>query len=271
MGATRARSMRSTACTTPEKSSPACDAERLQVGGRARRWRRASGTPRRQRAGRSEGAQRRRCAGRGVAAPRRERPASADVSTAVCERIPIATPASSARDEERRVGRQAPAPIVRPRPATSASAHIAAANAEHVAQRPQRREPEQRRGRRRRASPTSARRSRPSRRRKNSSERRKRGGAGERAPDRQAARRGGVDTGRRAARGRHLRQRDEDRIAGRMRLVPRDVELPHAEREVDRVEVFERSRQEREVRERGRSASSATPADRWRHARPAGA
>ena len=35
-----------------------------------------------------------------------------------------------------------------------------------------------------------------------------------------------------------LRREDVDRIAGRMRLMVRDVEAADAEREVDRVEVF---------------------------------
>ena len=37
-----------------------------------------------------------------------------------------------------------------------------------------------------------------------------------------------------------LGDQDEDRIARRMRLMVRDVEVAHAEREVDRVEIFER-------------------------------
>jgi len=33
-----------------------------------------------------------------------------------------------------------------------------------------------------------------------------------------------------------------------MRLMVRDVELPHAEREIDRVEIFERGRKIRKVK-----------------------
>src|SRR6185436_15286367 len=73
-------------------------------------------------------------------------------------------------------------------------------------------------------------------------------GTREGAPDGEAARfgRGNPDETERGRRG--LREGDEYRVAGRVRLVLRDVELAHAQREVDRVEVFERRRQEREVR-----------------------
>ena len=37
-----------------------------------------------------------------------------------------------------------------------------------------------------------------------------------------------------------LREQDEDGIARRVRLMARDVEVADAEREVDRVEIFER-------------------------------
>ena len=49
-----------------------------------------------------------------------------------------------------------------------------------------------------------------------------------------------------------LGERDIDRIAGRMWLVVRDVELTDAEGEVDRVEIFERRREVGQVqREKG--------------------
>ena len=38
-----------------------------------------------------------------------------------------------------------------------------------------------------------------------------------------------------------FRDQDEQRIAGRMRLMLGDVEVADAEREVDRVEIFERA------------------------------
>jgi len=41
---------------------------------------------------------------------------------------------------------------------------------------------------------------------------------------------------------------DVDGIPRRMRLVPGDVELPDAQREIDGIEIFERARQEDEVR-----------------------
>ena len=149
-------------------------------------------------------------------------------------------------------------------PATSASTHIDRGEPEHVAERTQRGEPEQRR----RPPATSvahhARSSRPSSRRKNRNNAGNRGGAGERAPDRQPARRRGVHAGGAQHRGRHLRQRDEDGIAGRMRLMPRDVELADAEREIDRVEVLERPGQKARGARARKIRSSATPADRWR-------
>ena len=49
---------------------------------------------------------------------------------------------------------------------------------------------------------------------------------------------------------RRFSERDVDGIAGRMGPVCRDVEVANAEREIDRVDVFERRRQERHVRER---------------------
>ena len=53
----------------------------------------------------------------------------------------------------------------------------------------------------------------------------------------------------------NLGERDIDRIAGRMWLVVRDVELTDAEGEVDRVEIFERRREVRQVqREKGERA-----------------
>ena len=45
-----------------------------------------------------------------------------------------------------------------------------------------------------------------------------------------------------------FRDRDEHRVAGRMRLMLRDVEVADPEREVDRVEIFERLREVRQVK-----------------------
>ena len=69
----------------------------------------------------------------------------------------------------------------------------------------------------------------------------------ERAPHGEAAHRGRVDAGRAQDGGGHLAERDEHRVARRMRLVTRDVEVTHPEREVDRVEILERVRQKYEV------------------------
>ena len=44
-----------------------------------------------------------------------------------------------------------------------------------------------------------------------------------------------------------LGSKDEDRVARRVRLVARDVEVADAERKVDRIEVLERGGQERQV------------------------
>src|SRR5262249_42421895 len=43
-----------------------------------------------------------------------------------------------------------------------------------------------------------------------------------------------------------FRQRDEERIARRVRLMFGDVEVAHAECEIDRVEILERWRKERQ-------------------------
>ena len=48
---------------------------------------------------------------------------------------------------------------------------------------------------------------------------------------------------------RQFAERDEDGISGRMRLMLRRIEIAHAEREVHRVEIFERRRKKREVRD----------------------
>ena len=161
------------------------------------------------------------------------------VSTATCERIPIARPASSAPASSRRGGGF---------PAISASAHIAAAKPSMSLSG--RSAVNQKSGE---AATTSvahrARSSRPSRRRKS------RNSAGIAAAPpialQIASPRGDAAStpAARSAAGRRLGQRDVDRIAGRMRLVLRDVEVPDAEREVDRVDVLERPGQEREVRE----------------------
>ena len=48
---------------------------------------------------------------------------------------------------------------------------------------------------------------------------------------------------------RQFAERDEDGISRRMRLMLRRIEVAHAEREVHRVEIFERRRQKRQVRD----------------------
>src|SRR3989442_14361544 len=52
---------------------------------------------------------------------------------------------------------------------------------------------------------------------------------------------------RRNQRVRALRRENEQRIAGRMRLMLGDVEVPDAEREVDRIEIFQRHRKVRHM------------------------
>jgi hypothetical protein len=47
---------------------------------------------------------------------------------------------------------------------------------------------------------------------------------------------------------RGLGERDENRVTGRMRLVRRHVEVNNSECEVNRVDIFERRRQEQEMR-----------------------
>ena len=175
----------------------------------------------------------------------------------VCARMPIASPATK---PPRISARDAPRPAIAD--AMSACAPTAGRQAGHVAQRPQRREPEQRRARRRRRvahqrEPLAG----PRARRKNansSSDQRAARRARSRSPARAAPRR--RRRRRAAAPSTTFRERDEDRIAGRMRLVARDVEVAHAEREVDRVDVFERRREEREVRAPGTGAASAATA-----------
>ena len=71
-----------------------------------------------------------------------------------------------------------------------------------------------------------------------------------------AARRRIADADRLEPAGRRLGERDEDRVAGRMGLMPGDVEVAHAEREVDRIDVFERGREVKQVRERGNRTAS---------------
>ena len=78
------------------------------------------------------------------------------------------------------------------------------------------------------------------------------------------ARRAGAepDDGRR-----DLAERDVDGITRRVRAMRRDVEVAHAEREVDRIDVFERRGEKRDVREREDQRQSA-PASRWRLTKP---
>ena len=58
---------------------------------------------------------------------------------------------------------------------------------------------------------------------------------------------------------RQLAERDEDGISRRMRLMLRRIEVAHAEREVHRVEVFERRRQKGEMRDEKHRRERATP------------
>ena len=46
-----------------------------------------------------------------------------------------------------------------------------------------------------------------------------------------------------------LRERDVHGISGRVRLMMRHVESPHSQREVNRIEVFERFREVREMKD----------------------
>src|SRR5205085_10895636 len=65
---------------------------------------------------------------------------------------------------------------------------------------------------------------------------------------------------------------DEERVPGRMRLVPGDVVIVDAEREVDRVEIFERGWQREEVDGEKRRGEHAGEAERrlhaWRRSNP---
>jgi len=68
-----------------------------------------------------------------------------------------------------------------------------------------------------------------------------------------------------------LRERDEDGIAGRVRLMARDVEMADAEGEIDGIEVFQRRgqiRQMREEEERGERSGRATRAQAGRSSSP---
>ncbi len=92
--------------------------------------------------------------------------------------------------------------------------------------------------------------------------------AREHAPDREPARLREPHARRPKHGGRRLSEGDEDGISGRMGLVLRDVEVGDAEGEIDRVDVFERRRQEPEVRrdeqERERRQGRAHGRD-WNH------
>ena len=63
-----------------------------------------------------------------------------------------------------------------------------------------------------------------------------------------------IDSGARCTeagdRGGGFSERDVDGIPGRMRTMRRDVEVAHAERKIDGVDVLERRGQERRVRDR---------------------
>ena len=78
---------------------------------------------------------------------------------------------------------------------------------------------------------------------------RQRHGPGKRAQHRQAAARRRVEACRADRRGRDLGQRDGHGIARPMGLVLSDVEVADAEREIDRVEIFECPGQVNQVRD----------------------
>ena len=59
---------------------------------------------------------------------------------------------------------------------------------------------------------------------------------------------------------------DEDRISRRMRLVPRDVVVADAEREVDRVEIFQRDRKGKQVEHEKEQREQPARAQRRAHA-----
>jgi hypothetical protein len=50
-----------------------------------------------------------------------------------------------------------------------------------------------------------------------------------------------------------------------MRLVARDVEVPHAEREIDRIDVFECLGEEREMREQEDEQQGEAGRSLWWH------
>jgi hypothetical protein len=50
-----------------------------------------------------------------------------------------------------------------------------------------------------------------------------------------------------------------------MRLMARRIEIAHAEREVHRVEIFERRRKKREVRHEKNRGDRARPQQLWRN------
>ncbi len=118
---------------------------------------------------------------------------------------------------------------------------------QHVAEGTERRKPEERRGRHDQGCPPREMVA-PLEAPEEQQQGRNGGGAAERAPDREPARRRAVDARHAEHGGRRFRQRDVDRIAGRMRLMLGHVEVPDAEGEVDGVEVFERFGQEHEMR-----------------------
>ena len=98
---------------------------------------------------------------------------------------------------------------------------------------------------------------------KEQDQRRQRARRANRAPEREPPGRRGIDAQRAQGRRRHFRERDVHRVARRMRLMVRDVEVAHAERKVDRVEIFECAREQREVereeQEQRRDAGCAHP------------
>ena len=60
-----------------------------------------------------------------------------------------------------------------------------------------------------------------------------------------------------------LRERDEDGISGRVRLMFRRVEVVNPEGEVQRIDVFERRRQEDKVRDQEQHREAECPEQLW--------
>ena len=258
----RARQLSASGSSTASRRrrSPRPPDCRAQSGSRrARRSQRRAESPRLRRRPRLPPASRSRDRASGSRARHEQNGRSSGaVRTTVCDRKPIARPARNApASSARGAGSRADDRASRQRPGDQDQSRDRDAQPGHVAQRPQRGEPEQRRGRppsRRRArAPRMRGRARATRRRRSS----RSAGAGERAPHRQAAHFRRRDTRRAQQRRGELAERDEQRISGRMRLVLRDVEVADAQREVDGVDVVERGRAARRGARARNSAASA--------------